>query len=126
MKLLKHLCFLFFLIFYSFLNGQSRTLKGKIISEFMEPNPGVQIQNLDTLLLGTTDFDGNFSILSNEKAEGLLISYVGLEWLTISLPENCDYLEIIVFEDGTYDFMSERKIDRIREKRFNKLPELHL
>lgn len=92
----------------------------------MEPYPGVQIQNLDTLLLGTTDFDGNFSIVLTEKAEGLIISYIGLEWLTITLPENCDYLEVIVFEDGTYDFMSERKIDRIREKRFNKLPELHL
>jgi hypothetical protein len=48
-----------------------------------------------------------------------------MEWTTIKVPMNCNELEIIMMVDGHYDYKSAKKIDRLRKKRFNKLPKLH-
>ena len=36
-----------------------------------------------------------------------------------------NYLEVVVMIEALYDFMSLKKVDRLRMKRFKKLPELH-
>ena len=107
------------------LNGQIRDIQGLIISEDFEELPNVRIQNIDTLLLGETDLNGHFKIEIPQKTDKLLLSFIGMEWTTIELTEDCDKIEIIMMYDAIYDFMSLRKVDRLRLKRFNKLPELH-
>lgn len=105
--------------------GQTRIITGTVITEDLEPVPQVFIQNSDTLLLANGDLYGKFKIEVPIDTKRLIFCMVGMEWKTIHLPINCDHLEIILMYDGTYDFMSARKIDRIRKKRFEKLPEIH-
>lgn len=85
----------------------------------------VYIQNSDTLLLGKTDMDGGFKISIPQETGKLLFGYVGMEWTEIKLKKYCDTIEVIMLYSGTYDFMSSKKIDRLRKKRFDKLPIAH-
>jgi hypothetical protein len=54
------------------------------------------------------------------------LSFIGFERAKIKFNDDCDTIEIVMMESSTYDFMSGRKIDRDRLRRFSKLPELHL
>jgi hypothetical protein len=107
------------------LNGQTRTIIGRVISEYLEPFPMVYIQNSDKLLLGKTDMDGRFIISIPQETERLLFGTVGMEWAEIKLKKDCDTVEVVMMYDGTYDFMSSKKIDRDRKKRFDKLSIVH-
>src|SRR5690606_25320015 len=60
-----------------------------------------------------------------KETDKLIFAGVGYEWATITDPKECENLEIILFLASTYDFMSPRKVDRLRKKEFEKLPELH-
>jgi len=116
------------LIFFSYnhkLNGQTKNIRGRVISEYMETLPMVRIQSIDTVLIGDTDINGQFAITIPQKIDKLLLSWIGMEWITIQLSPDCNNLEIIMMYDAYYDFMSSKKIDRLRKKRFEKLPELH-
>lgn len=46
-------------------------------------------------------------------------------WKNIELPSDCNNLGIILQLSGKYDFMSARKVDRLRKKKIDKLPALH-
>jgi hypothetical protein len=107
------------------LNGQTRTIIGRVISEDLEPLPGLDIENSDNLLLGKTDMDGRFKISIPQETESLLFQYVGMEWTDIRLKKDCDTVEVVIMYDMIYDFMTSRKIDRLRKKRFDNLPNLH-
>jgi hypothetical protein len=107
------------------LYGQTRTISGRVIAEDLEILPRVSIQNSDTLILGTTDIDGDFKIEIPFETKKLLFGLVGMEWKSINLSDNCDHLDIILMYDGTYDFMLASRIDRLRTKRFKKLPAIH-
>lgn len=121
------ICFLMLLLSVCVkIHGQTRTITGRVISEDLETLPEVRIQNLDTVVLGTTDKEGRFKIGIAPATDELLISWIGMEWKTIQLPANCNQLDIILMYHGHYDFMSARRIDRVRKKRFKKLPELHI
>jgi hypothetical protein len=48
-----------------------------------------------------------------------------MEWKFIDFLNNCNNLEVILQLSATYDFMSARKIDKLRKKEFDKLPVLH-
>ena len=43
----------------------------------------------------------------------------------IRLKKDCDTVEVVMMFDAIYDFMTSRKIDRLRKKRFDNLPSLH-
>lgn len=107
------------------LNGQTRTIIGRVISEDLEALPEVNIQNIDTLLLGKTDIDGRFKINIPQKTDKILFSWIGMEWTEIKLQNDCDTLEVVMMYDAIYDFMSSKKSDRLRKKRFNELPKHH-
>ena len=49
------------------LNGQTRTIIGRVISEDLEPLPMLDIRDSDSLLLGKTDMDGRFKITFHKK-----------------------------------------------------------
>jgi hypothetical protein len=113
------------LIFFNYnLNGQIKTIQGIVISEDLESLPMVRIQSLDTVVIGETDINGHFVITIPQKTDKLLLSFVGMEWTIIQMPIDCDSLEIIMMYDAHYDFMTSNKIDRLRKRRFEKLPEL--
>lgn len=107
------------------LQAQNLTLKGRIISEDLEVLPEVKITNTKDELLGVTDREGKFEISISNEVLMLNIIFVGMESTIIKLSGNCTYLEVVVMFDAYYDFMTLKKVDRLRMKRFEKLPELH-
>lgn len=107
------------------LSGQTRTIIGLLISEDLEPIPGLEIKNSEMVLLGKTEMDGRFKISIPQETDSLLFRYVGMEWTDIRLKKDCDTVEVIIMYDATYDFMTLKKVDRLRKKRFDKLPNLH-
>jgi hypothetical protein len=84
------------LIFNLNLNGQTRTIIGRVISEDLEPLPEVIIQNIDTVLLGKTNIDGRFKINIPKETERLIFDWIGLEWTDIKLKKDCDTTEVII------------------------------
>ena len=114
------------ILFFSLnLSGQNRIIIGRVISEDLEPLPGLEIKNSDNLLLGKTDMEGRFKIIISQETESLLFRYVGMEWTDIKLKKDCDTVEVVVMYDVIYDFITLNKIDRLRKKRFDNLPYLH-
>jgi len=110
---------------FLFVKAQDLTLKGRIISEDLEVLPEVKITNQKNELLGVTDIEGRFEISIPNEVLKLNISFVGMEPTIIELSGNCNFLEVVVMIETLYDFMSLKKVDRLRMKRFKKLPELH-
>ena len=113
---------LFFCFFSAF--GQ-RNFSGKTIDQFLESAIGITIFDKDTIKIGQSDLDGYFQIKLPKETDTLIFAGVGYEWATIAVPKECKDLEIILFLASTYDFMSPKKVDRLRKKEFEKLPELH-
>ena len=120
----NYLLFSFTLLCFHLSMGQ-KNLHGRVITEYLEMLPGAKIFDSDTTLLGTSDWNGYFKINLPEDSETLIIADIGMEWAKISISKGCENLEIILLMDGTYDFMSSNKIDRLRKKRFDRIPELH-
>ena len=104
---------------------QTRTISGRIVSEYLEPLPEIYIQDIDTTLIGKTDLDGRFKIEISSSTDSLLLCSLGIEWATIQLTSDCDTLEVVMMYDYIYDFITLRKVDRLRLKRFKKLYEIH-
>jgi hypothetical protein len=96
-----------------------------VISEDLEPLPGLYIENSEYVLLGKTEMDGRFKISIPQETDSLLFRYVGMEWTGIRLKKDCDNVEVVIMYDAIYDFMTSSKIDRLRKKRFDNLPKLH-
>ena len=107
------------------INGQNRIISGRVITEDFEPLPMLEINNSGTVLLGKTDMDGRFIISIPQETDRLLFSYVGMEWTEIKLKKDCDTVEVVMMYEGTYDFMTLKKVDRLRKKRYDNLPNLH-
>jgi len=105
-------------------SAQNRTITGKIVDADMEVLPMVNIQNMDTVLLGTTEVDGTFEIEITESTNQLLISFIGMEWQTVQLKPNCDRVNVLLMYDGNYCHRSNRKNERRRRKYLAKQPGL--
>jgi hypothetical protein len=102
-----------------------KVMMGRVLDEELIALPRATIFNQDTLKLGETDMDGYFKINVPDQTNKLIFGYIGYEWTTIKISDDCNNLEVILLYDGTYDFMSSRKIDRLRKKAFDRLGELH-
>lgn len=102
-----------------------KMISGKVIDDSCEDIIEAKIFNKDTVLLGETDMNGKFTLKVNENLDTLIFAYVGYEWATITFSNSCNYFEVILIPSSTYDFMSNKKIDKLRKKGFNKLPDLH-
>ena len=96
-------------------------MKGRVVDEYLEIAPLVTIFGKDTTEIGKADLNGYFEIELTKETEKIIIAGLGYEWATIKIPNECETTEIILFLESTYDFMSSKKIDRIRKKRFEKL-----
>ena len=107
------------------LNGQTRSIYGKVISDDLEPLPMVQIESSNNVLLGKTDMQGQFKISIPQETDSLLFIFIGMELTDIRLKKDCDTIEVIMLPSGTYRIRSFKKIDKIRKKRFDELPNIH-
>jgi len=107
------------------LNGQTRIITGRVVSEDLEALPYVNIKNSEKLLLAKTDLEGRFKISIQQETDKLIFSWIGMELAEIKLHDKCDTVEVVMMYDGTYDFMTLRKVDRLRKKKFDNLPSLH-
>lgn len=107
------------------LNGQTRTITGRVVSQDLESLPDVNIQNGDKLLLAKTDLEGRFKISIQQETDKLIFSWIGMESTEIKLHDKCDTVEVVMMYDGTYDFMTLKKVDRLRKERFDNLSNLY-
>ncbi len=116
---------LLYISVFSTLNtsGQLLNVSGKVIDEHLEEVPGVNVYDLDTTLLTTTDLDGTFKL--EHSPTNLLLGSVGYEWLNISLTDECSNPEIIMQFDVLYHYRSHRKVDRLRKRRFDNRVNIH-
>ena len=105
--------------------SQNKTIKGRVISEFFETMPGVSIMINDSIDIGKTDLNGYFQIDIPISVKKIFFGSVGLDPTSIELVNKCDEVEVVIMLSDTYDFMTLKKIDRLRMKRFKKLPKLH-
>lgn len=103
-----------------------RVVSGKVIEETgFIAMPGVKILNRDSLLVATTDLNGNFLIDLPAESDTLLLGSIGMEWLLIKVPTDCSALEITMLSDVIYDFSTFQSINRRRHKRFRNLTSKH-
>ena len=107
------------------LYSQNKTIKGRVISNQFDILIGVPIMINDTVEVGITDLNGFFHIEIPGFVKKILLRDVGLESATIDLVDKCDEVEIVMLLRGTDDFITLKKAERLRMKRFKKLPELH-
>ena len=91
----------------------------------MEVLSDVRIQNKDTIIIGKTDINGRFIVDIPKNTKTLIFYSLGYEPASIALNSDCDTLELVLMNDSRYDYISSRKIDKRRLKRFNKLPGLY-
>ena len=109
----------------SSLYAQNKTIKGRVISEFFEIMPSALIMINDTVSVGKTDLDGFFQIEIPVSVKKISLWCLGLEPARIELTDKCDEAEVVMIASFTYDFMTLSEVDKLRMKRFKKLPELH-
>ncbi|MFT3978852.1 MAG: hypothetical protein QM687_00170 [Ferruginibacter sp.] len=122
---LKYLVFITLLLMTFRVSGQTKTITGKIIDQNLLTVYQAHIYTSDTSLSVLTDIKGYFIATVPIATKSLVIHAVGMEPKNIELEEGCDTIEIILLYAGTYDFMTPRKVDRLRKKQFARLPELH-
>jgi len=109
------------------LYSQNKTIKGRVISNQFDILSGVPIMINDTVVVGRTDLNGFFQIDIPVYVKKILFRYVGLETTNIELADTCDEVgvEVVMLLRAIYDFVTPRKVYKLRMKRFKKLPEFH-
>jgi hypothetical protein len=124
---MKKIITLIFLIGISMcsLYSQTKTIKGRVISDELEPMLIVSIMINDTVEVGKTDLNGFYQINIPISEKKILFRAVGLDPATIELRDKCYIVEVVMMLSGTYDFITLKKVDKLRMKRFKELPELH-
>ena len=107
------------------LNAQTRTLIGRVIDEDFDPLPVLEIKSVANVILGKTNMEGRFKVIIPQEVDRLSFTYLGMESTEIKLTKDCDTIEVIMMYDAIYDFITLRKVDRLRKKRFDKLSNIH-
>jgi len=107
------------------LYGQNKTIKGRVISDLFEAQPAVLIIINDTVEVGKTDLNGFFKITIPVSVEKILFFSVGVDPAITKLSDNCNEIELVMLASYTYDFQTPKRVNRLRMKRFNQLPEIH-
>jgi hypothetical protein len=109
----------------SSLYSQNKTVKGRVIDDNLETLAYVSIVINDTVEVGRTDLNGFFQIDIPVSKKKIVFMFLGLEPAIIEFVDKYDEVEVVMMLSGTYDFITLKKVDRLRMKRFKKLPELH-
>lgn len=107
------------------LYSQNKTIKGRVISDDFETVPGVFIMINDTVEIGRTNMDGFFQIDIPVSVKKIKFMFVGLDPTTIELVDACEKIDVIMMRGSTDDFISLKRAEKKRKKRYKKLPEIH-
>jgi hypothetical protein len=107
------------------LYAQNKIIKGRVINDDFVTTPGVFIMINDTVKVGETDLNGFFQIEIPISVKKILFKFLALDPAAIYLTDECNEIEVVMISNGSHDFMSLKKVDRLRMKRFKQLPELH-
>lgn len=105
--------------------SQTKTIKGRVISEYLEILPVVSILINDTIEVCKTDANGFFQFNIPKAEKKIRFRLLGMEPTVIVLKEKCDNIEVVMMVDYIYDFISLKRVDRIRRKRYMNLPKVH-
>ena len=124
--MIKHF-FLFLMLFLSIdlVYSQNRIIKGMVIDYSLEPLIGVDVVYNDSIKVGVTNVDGSFQIEVPLSVNNLIFRLVGVESANLKISDECNNVEVIMFLLGYYDFMSYRKVNKVRKKMYKELPKLH-
>ena len=124
---MKKLLMLFIVISISMcsLYSQTKTVKGRVISDDFEILPQVSIMVNDTVEVGRTDANGYFLIDIPISEKKITFVFIGVESTNIELVDKCDNIEVVMMSIYTYDFMTLKRAEKKRKKRYKKLPEIH-
>ena len=109
----------------SILYAQNTTYSGRVIEENLKPLSGVSILINKSKEVGIVDANGYFEISVPEETKQIEFRFVGMETTMIELKDGCTEIEVVMMSLYTYDFMSLKKAEKKRKKRFKKLPEIH-
>lgn len=118
---------MFFVISISMfsLYSQTKTIKGRVIAEDFETLPGVFIMINDTVEVGRTDLKGFYQIDIPISEKKILFEFVGMNPTTIEIVDKCDKIEVVMMYAYTYDFITLKRAERKRKKRYKKIPDIH-
>lgn len=105
--------------------SQSKIIKGRVIAEDFETLPRVSIMINDTVEIGRTDIEGFFRLDIPASEKQILFDFVGMESVSIELKHDCDSIEVVMMYLYSYDFMSLKRAERKRKKRYKKLHYIH-
>ena len=119
----KLFIFIMLCVSTSSLHAQNKIIKGRVIDDFLETTRGALIMINDTVEVGKTDINGFFQVEIPVSVKKMLFRFIGLEPTTIEITDKCDEVDVVMMASGSYDFMSLKKVDRLRMKRFKQLPE---
>ena len=100
-------------------------IRGRVIDDRLGTLPYFPIRINDTIVVGKTDSDGAFQIDVPVSVKKLFLIDIGMEPASIELADTCDEVDVVMLLSSTYDFIRPKKVNRLRMKRFKKLPELH-
>ena len=106
------------------LYSQSRTIKGRVLSEHLDIMTGTSIMIDDSVEVGRADLNGFFEIEIPTSKKKIIFRFLGVEPTTIELVDGCN-VEVILMLSSTYDFISPKRAERKRKKRYKKLPKIH-
>ncbi|MGF7041694.1 carboxypeptidase-like regulatory domain-containing protein [Mucilaginibacter lappiensis] len=109
----------------SILYAQNKIIKGRVVDDNLETLPYVSIVINDTIKVGRTDLNGFFQIDIPVSVKKISFESVGLDPATVRLVDKCDEVEVVMMLSGTYDFITLKRVDKLRMKTFRKLPKLH-
>jgi hypothetical protein len=107
------------------LYSQTKTIKGRVISEHFETIPQLSIMINDTVEVGRTDATGFFQIDIPISEKKISFAFFGLEPATIELIDKCDKIEVVMMYGVNYGHETLKGAERERKKRYKKLPEIH-
>lgn len=107
------------------LYSQTRTIKGRVIADDFEILPQVSIMINDTVEVGRTDANGFFILDIPTSGKKILFMFLGMELTTIELVDKCDKIEVVMMSAIIYDFVSLRRAEMRRKKRYKNIPEIH-
>lgn len=125
--MIKHVITIYFMVFSSInsIYSQNSIFQGKVIDDDFQSIMGVWIMVNDSIKVGETGMDGCFQFETTLPVNKLSFLYLEMEKADLKISEDCYYIELIMIPYPYYDFMSYRKINKIRRKRYKKLPKLH-
>jgi hypothetical protein len=124
LKDFRQFILLVFIFSCTFSVDAQQIIKGRILAEDLEPLPGVDIF-AGANSLTRTDIEGYFQTTISDSLDSLTFAFIGFESTTVPINESCNNFEVILMNYVLYHNISNKKVDKLRKRRFGKLSELH-